>query len=182
MVDPPITNSLNPNKLGRLLKLYSETEEDTNSSIPEQQKTLLLTNFLSGAMPLESDVIRELPILMQEMYGDNPRLEGISLHELILDPKTALNDLDAAKELAKKKVNNAQSQAEKEVAGVVYYAAIAAAIAFHGEKITQHPYGQLRKSFESLSSKKWILLELIDLFKTAINSCSENLSGERDNL
>lgn len=179
MTEPSITSELNPKKLGRLLKLYSETEEKTDSLSPDQQRALLLRNFLADALPLSSKALQELPVLMQQMYGETPRLEGKSLYELLLEPKTALHDLEAAKELAKRKVNNAQSQAEKEVAGVVYYTAIAAALAFHGEKITQHSDQQLRDSFESLASKKWILVELKDLFKTARNNSGGRSSCEQ---
>ena len=180
MNDPSITSDLNPEKLGRLLKLYSDIEDKTETTSPDQQRTLMLRNFLEDALPLSSEVLQELPALMREMYTETPRLEGRTLYKLLLEPKTTLNDLEAAKELAKKKVKSTQDKAEKEVAGVVYYAAIAAAAAFHGEKITQHSDQQLRESFESLLSKEWIVDELANLFRLARDNFGECSSVKED--
>ena len=178
MTESSITSDLTPKKVGRLLRLYSDPEEDTDSLSTEQQRSLLLTSFLSCALPLNPEVLRELPVLMQQMYGQKPRADGKPLREILLEPKTALNEIEAAKELAKRRTKIAQSRAEKEIAGVVYYAAIAAALTFHGEKITKHSRGQLRESFEALLGKKWIPVELADLFKKAHRYCEENPSGE----
>lgn len=178
MNEPPITSDLSPRKVGRLLKIYIESEEKTDSTSSDQQKILLLKSYLSDTLPLSSQILQSLPVLMQQIYSETSRLEGQSLYELLLDPNTELNHLKATKALAKKKVNNAQNREEKEVAEILYYATIAAAIAFHEEIISKNSYKKLKESFEYLLSKEWIFPELKDLFETARNKCTQLLSDK----
>jgi hypothetical protein len=178
MTEPSPTSKLDPKKLGRLLELYCESAEEGDGSNPDQQRTLLLRDYLEDTLPLTAKVLQVLPSLLQQVYGDTSRLEGQSLYKLLLEPSTAIHDLITAKELAKRKVSKAQTQAEKEVAGTVYYAAIAAGVAFHGEKITQHSYQQLETSLESLLTINWIFTDIKDLLKAAKITCREQLANE----
>jgi hypothetical protein len=178
MNEPPITSDLSPKKVGRLLKIYIESEEKTDSTISDQQKILLLKSYLSDTLPLSSQILQSLPVLMQQIYSETSRLEGQSLYELLLDPNTELNHLKVTKALAKKKVNNAHTREEKEVAEILYYATIAAAVAHHNEIISKNSYRKLKKSFEYLLSKVWIFSELKDLFETARNKCTQLLSDK----
>ncbi len=178
MTKPSLTSKLDPKKLGRLLELYCESEEEGDSSNPDQQRTLLLRDTLAYTLPLTPKVLQTLPSLLQQVYGDTSRLEGQSLYKLLLEPSTPLQDLITAKELAKRKVDKAETQAEKEVAGAVYYAAIAAGLTFHAERITQYSYQQLETSLESLLHMKWIFADIKDLFKTAKTACRKQLANE----
>jgi hypothetical protein len=176
MDNPSIISELNPKKVGRLLKIYSENEEGADSPSSDQQKALLLRSYLSDALPLSDQVLQTLPVLMRQLYYETSRLEGQSLYELLLDPNTALEDLRVAKEFTKEKLNKTQMETEKKIAIVVYYATIASAMAFHDEKISTNSYEKLRKVFYSLLSKKWIFTELKDLFTAAGKKCRLNLS------
>ena len=176
MNESSIPSDLSPEKVGRLLKIYTEREERADSTSSDQQKTLLLKSYLSDALPLSSQVLQSLPVLMQQIYSETSRLEGQSLYELLLDPNTALDHLRVVKELTKKKVDSAQTRDEKEVAEILYYAAIAAAVAFHDEKISKKSHEKLKEALEYLLSKEWIFTELKELFIAARNKCTQLLS------
>ena len=176
MNESSIPSDLSPEKVGRLLKIYTEREERADSTSSDQQKTLLLKSYLSDALPLSSQVLQSLPVLMQQIYSEASRLEGQSLYELLLDPNTALDHLRVVKELTKKKVDSAQTRDEKEVAEILYYAAIAAAVAYHDETISKKSYGKLKEALEYLSNKEWVFTELKELFIAARNKCTQLLS------
>jgi hypothetical protein len=55
----------------------------------------------------------------------------------------------------------------------IYYAAIASSLVHHNEKISQHSYETLGQSFMELAEKKWMALELVQLFSQANRMCQE---------
>jgi hypothetical protein len=167
MTEQSSTFGLAPKKLGRLLALYAEGGEEPTPVGPDDQKARLLKDLMSDVPPLCADVLRTLPQLLRQMYEDIPRLEGQSLSDLIQDPKTPLDDLKAIRDLAYTQSTEAKARLEHEAAGVVYYAAIAAAMVYHHQNIAKVPCGQLAEHFATLAGYKWTPAELRHLLEQA---------------
>jgi hypothetical protein len=74
---------------------------------------------------------------------------------------------DHAKELAK----GAQSDLQREVATMIYYAAIASALVYHDTVITKRAYGKLHQSFDKLRHKTWLGRGIGDLLRRASEIC-----------
>jgi hypothetical protein len=174
MSAPSDTPRFDPDQLSQLLSLCRERydhEKDSDAGRTDREKESLLHDLLCDALPLSPDVIASLPVILQRLHREMPRREGRSLIALLQDPGTSLQDLRATKEYGKSKTAAAQTEAQYEAAGVVYYAAIAAALVLHNERISRHSYQQLRESFSSLNAKEWIVPELRQLFKRAGECC-----------
>lgn len=163
-----------PTRVGRLLSVYQEPEPSDDGAEAEDEKAGLLRDCLSEALPLREEVADVLPVMLRRMVKQLPRLRGQTLHALLTDPRSRLDDLERAKSEAKKAIADAQTNAEYEVAGVLYYAAIACALLYHGRKMTRHSHEQLADAFRVLKSKEWISGELRELFTRAGARCAGN--------
>jgi hypothetical protein len=79
--------------------------------------------------------------------------------------------LERIKDHAKELGTAAKNEAEREVALALYFAAIAAALLHHRAIISQHPWPHLEQSFKTLSGRRWIDADLLQLFTAAADSC-----------
>jgi len=165
--------SFTPDIVSRLFKLSLESDSASDNLDDDYKRTLLLRDLLEDIPPLRSDVLQGIPTLLQQLHQALPRLEGKNLGHLLQDPKTPIDELRIAKDYAKQTTKSTQKDVEYEVAGVVYYAAIAAALVHHGIRISQHSFEQLHASFETLDGKVWILPEFRDLFMHAKEVCKK---------
>lgn len=162
-------------QLSRLLNLYHERDQaEIDADCTNLDKTHLLNDLLSDVLPLSPEVLDTLPGILQRLHRKMPRMEGRSLVSLLTDPGTSVKDLQAIKEYAKAKTAVAETEAQYEAAGAVYYGAVAAALVFHDERITRSSYQQLRESFSLLNTKAWIVPELQRLFEQAQGRCPES--------
>jgi hypothetical protein len=163
---------MDPDKLGRLLDLYTDQDpEDVTDA--DREKTWVLRDYLSYLLPLNQATLKSLPTILRRLLEEMPRAEGKSLGTLLQYPHVTPNDLRAVKEYAKLIGEEAKTKTESEVAGAIYYAAIAAALSSHDQKMTEHSYAQLRRSFSLLGDKKWIVADLRQLFEKAERICAE---------
>jgi len=92
---------------------------------------------------------------------------GASLGELLCDPKTDIAVLRRIKEYAKALGRNAKTDMDKDVFLAVYFAAIAGALVFHNEHITEHPRHNLTQFFKHFAQAPWMRTDLRDLFVKA---------------
>jgi len=166
--------SFTPDVVSRLFKLSLENTSVPDNLDDDYKRTVLLRDLLEDIPPLRDDLLKDVPILLRQLHQALPRLEGKSLGQLLQDPKTSLDELRTAKDYAKQVTKSAHEDVEYEVAGVVYYGAIAAALLHHEIRITQHSFKQLYASFDSLVGKGWILPELKDLFRRAKEVCHQS--------
>lgn len=98
-------------------------------------------------------------------------LEGV-LHRRGTD----LALLKEIKDRNKGTVTTAASDATRAAATAVYYAAIAAALVFHGEKITRHSDARLLEGFERLQDATWIPSDLRTLIAKGRAVCAGRLA------
>lgn len=99
--------------------------------------------------------------------GDLGCLRGRTLAEVLLDPGTDAAVLRLLKDHEKALANRAHSDVARSVATVLYYGAIAAALVFRGEKITEHAYGDLARFLGMLVAKTWLPADLREVLVRA---------------
>jgi hypothetical protein len=73
--------------------------------------------------------------------------ESKSLEDVLTDSNTDIRILKQVKSYFKKMLTAASDDSEKEVAGILYHTAIAAALVFHKKRITSLSYHDLRDAF-----------------------------------
>jgi hypothetical protein len=95
--------------------------------------------------------------------------------DLLLAPGTELAVVKCLKEYGKWLVRQATGKEERAAGTAIYYAAIAAAIVFHQERITELPSATLRESFAEMLKEPWIPQELKDLFHRARGACQQGM-------
>lgn len=175
------TFGLSATKIGRLLELSQEAPTEAHSEAKteaaplesDREKAQSLADFLTHVPALTGDTLNALPTLLQQMCKKMPRLEGESFETLLLGDDTALEQLEEIKSLAKGQVSECQDETQSETAGIVYYAAIAAALVHQQEKISAFSYGELKDSLMSFEAMTWLPAELAELFKQAQAICSK---------
>ena len=77
--------------------------------------------------------------------------------------------IEKIKRHGKRLSQTTSSEIEHETANVIYYAAIASALVFYDEKITQFSYKNLEESFSVFMQTEWISNDLKELFEKAEN-------------
>jgi hypothetical protein len=98
---------------------------------------------------------------------------GPPIGELLQDPKTSVAVLKEIKQYAKARGSQAASEREKDVFLVLYFGAIAAASAYHGEHITEHADADMARFFAYYASAAWMSGSLRVLFRRATSDRPE---------
>lgn len=170
---------LSPKKVVDLLRIGSDTS--STSSDPEQEKAELLCNRLNEKLPVSASSSRKLAKKQGQMRRTIDALAGEPIGKLLQDPKTDMTLLRKAKNYGRGLSEQARTEAEHHTANVIYYAAIASALVFHNQRITNFSNKDLELSFTLLSKAKWIPSDLTGLFRKAgqhyQNKTQENILG-----
>jgi hypothetical protein len=164
-------NKLKPNQLARLLSISTEEMESVHIVCDDKATAELLRNKLKSTLPKDSFLLESLLIVMERLGFDMREQVGRPLCDVLLDPATDVSLLSAIKDYSKKYSSSLVSEAEMAVAITIYYAALASALLYHDEKITQYSYKTLGQYFALLVKKKWMTPELINLFSQAHSIC-----------
>ena len=101
-----------------------------------------------------------------------------SLGEVLLDRSTPLEVLEGIKRHSKRMARRRRDEAEHGAAVSVYYAAIASALAFHGEKISSQSWKDLARSFAALVRLSWMPEGMTRHFRTAQAACRRRGRGD----
>ena len=166
----------------RLLRLGRSSQAHERSADSKQQRVDMLYDVLNCPLPLESSVINSLPVVIQGLSSRLHSLAGQPIGDLLQDPTTDIATIVEIKEYTKASGTSADSEEKSEVFLAIYYAAIAHALLFHNQKITQHSYTDLEQFFRSFVQNDWILDELISLFSRAQEYCLEKTKPEDSDL
>lgn len=129
--------------------------------------------MLAGEASLGSPVPDSVPAVLDRPHGEVLPFFDQILRGLILNSRTDLAVVKALKDRGKELVRPSGPEPKKAAATVIYYAAIASALAFHQHKITQHSCKKLQEAYRDLGQKPWIPPELRDLFKKAEAICRQ---------
>ncbi|MFC1633571.1 hypothetical protein ACFL5Z_01905 [Planctomycetota bacterium] len=157
----------------RLLKLGRRSKSHEWIADGKQRKTDVLYDVLNCPLPLEPSVVNSLPSVVRGLSSRLYSLAGRPIGNLLQDSATDITTIVRIKEYAKEAGTSADSEEESEVFLAVYYAAIASALLFHNQKITQHSYSDLERFFYSFTKEKWVLNELRELFQKAQEYCQK---------
>ena len=171
--EPPSTAHLNKEQLASLFGVGSDTESDRHAVSLDQRKAEMLRDCLAGILPVDQAVSELLPEVFAELCDKIKLFTGQSFAALLADPATDIAIIRKIKEFNKTLVDSAPSAEAHDVAAVVYYAAIASALAHHDKRITSFSYASLRDSLKKLVESPWITPDLVALFQKAIGICQQ---------
>lgn len=157
----------------RLLRLGLDSEDTAGAIGAEDRKAHLLFDVLATPLPVDPALIDSLPAILKPLCRQLKSVAGEPLGKLLQDPQVGLSVLERIKEYAKELGGSTKSQVERDVALVIYYAAIAGALLHHDKRITQYSYADLKDSFEALSKQTWIPQDLTEMFTRAFEHCKE---------
>ena len=164
------TFGLVPDKLAKLWTIGGDQEGDGIERTDDQIRSELLHDFLAEKMPVDQALAQILPDVLAQMCEEIKPFTGNSFSQLILNPDSDLLVLKRIKDFSKEWRKKAASALERDVIAAIYYAAIASALVYHGQRITSFSRDALKKTFSSLIAKKWLTGDLKALFKKAIDS------------
>ena len=167
MKTPQKNLRLNKKQTTRLLELSLHDDQDNCEANADSQKEQLLLDTLRSKLPLDRILERSLPALIHSLAQELRSLSGASLGDLLTNPRTPVEALMKIKDHCKERGASAQSDAEREVALTVYYAAIASALAYHNTIISEHSPKNLKDAFRKLEQNSWTPASLVTLFRTA---------------
>jgi len=160
VMDLESTTRLSARQLARLLELgiAGESAKSQRGSIGP------IELWLETPWPLGADAAAELPKDFERLCRRLNVAPGSCLADILCDPKTSLNRLEAIKQFFKGLSNREASKAQRSAAVAVYYAAIASALLFHGRTITRLREEQILRGLTGLVGESWVSPELRDLF------------------
>jgi hypothetical protein len=161
------TYGLKIEQLADLFSIGAEEENHVDDMGDDQAAGDLLHNQLTNTLPKDSFLLDS----MGRLGCDVRSLAGKSLAEVLLDPRSDIDLLQAIKAHSKQLSCTSINEAETAVATTIYYAALASSLIYHDKKITQYSYETLDASFTALIEKKWMTPELVGLFSNARRTC-----------
>jgi hypothetical protein len=159
--------NLTRDQKSRLLSLGLDSEPREPAADPEEHKADVLCDILTRRLPADPLVVDSLPAVLKNLAPRLHSLAGEPIGDLLQSPTTDIHTIRKIKQHAKQLGTSADSEAESDIFLVIYYAAIAAALISHDERITQHTYEDLEQFFSSFMKKNWVPEELKGLFTRA---------------
>ena len=173
--EQPTAFRLDPERMAELIAIGSNIN---NSNRPadaeqEQEKASLLYKRLEEKLPPDSSDLKVLSECLGQMRNTIGILASETIGELLESPNTGQDVMRKIKDHFKSLSKTAKSEADYEKANIVYYAAIAHALVYHEEKITQFSCEELTQYLDFLTRQEWIPRYLIDLFRKARKKCRD---------
>ena len=178
MEDGPPTGGLSPEELARLLSIGVEDDGSDAQESSAGPAAELLDAMLAGPLPPVPTMVDALPTVLARLRRDLLPLGGRSIGEILSDPDMDLPALSMVKVYGKRIAAGNPSGPKHAAAVAVYYAAIAAALIRHGERITTHSPSYLKASLRELSNAPWVGEKLSSLLATAAEACDAPKAGD----
>jgi len=141
------TYGLSPGQLARLLVIGVEGMQDQNNPGSSRPPEEILQDMLSGKLPVDPAVPDSLPEVLNWPSDQVLAAASHTMSDLLLNSTTDLTVFKTLKDYAKELARRGGPETKRAAATVIYYAAIASALVFHNERITQHSYGKLYESY-----------------------------------
>jgi hypothetical protein len=165
---------LSPDQLARLLSMGLQRTGGQKGGGSNPTAAQVLEDILSAELPLDPSLPDSLPTVLNWPPDQVLAAAGRSMSDLLLDSSTDLAVFKTLKEYAKGLIRRGGPDAKQAAATVIYYAAIAGALVFHNQRITEHSYEKLQRAYAQLEQKPWIPSELKDLFQKARAICQQD--------
>lgn len=171
-MDKRSTYGLRIDQMAGLFALGSEDMDSGPKNDDRDKMAELLHEQLTSPSP-ERSLFRDTLLMMMGQSGCDPdALTGKSLAHVLLSPQSDLDLIRTLKEGCKTLSRSLDSETDTALATTIYFAALASALVYHQQKISQSAHEKLSESFTSLIEKKWMAQELIDLFSQARQICA----------
>lgn len=174
------TFGLESTKVSDLLRVGSDSESHNREVDTNQRKADLLQDLLAKRLPTDSQLMNEWQSGLEHVYQTMYSLLGEPIRNLLLQSTTSLIVLRKIKEYGARASQGNQAEPERQVGKVVYFAAIASALRFYSNKITEFTYEQLAQSFLTLSKLTWLPHPFKDHFIEATHLCNKKV-GRKTN-
>lgn len=163
------TFGLYPKELAELLATGSG---DDNAPLPlAEAASRLLRSRLASPMHFDKGYVDSLSAILARPCPELQPIAGRTLGDVLMDPTTPLATLETLKQYGKGLSLRWEEGPEHVVAAMIYFAAIAAALVFHGRKITTRSHRDLADLLRILMNDRWITPELAGLFDSARTMC-----------
>ena len=167
-MDEDLTSDLSPDQLADLLGIAFDAPSNESNDAVKDTHAQLIEAHLVGALALDTSVLDNLPTVIAQLDTDIFGGGGETLGKVLADPMSDMEIIKKIKRYAKGINSQENSEGERTVAIVLYYAAIANALLFHKTKITAHSHETLKAEFNKLSAKPWMSKELAHLFSKGV--------------
>lgn len=171
MSDPLKTFGLSPEKMAELLRMGTDEQNGAEPISDDQQKAELLVDRLAEPLPLSPSVMKLLPDISSLLTGVVGGCGSEPIGNLLKNSDVEISVLRKIKNYNNDLSKCAEAKIDRDIAVVLYYAAIASALVFYNKRISGLSYKDLDKSFSSLIGKSWIKTELVRLFTKAREIC-----------
>ena len=170
------TFGLDREKLAKLWGMGQDAPDVQEDVDLEARKAELLQGQLTESLSLEAGISQILPNIVNAVFEKLKPFMGCSHRHLLTNPETDISALEAIKDLYKERAESASSELQREVATVLYYLAIGAALAHYDVRITKLSYTTLRQSFAALSKHDWFPEDLKRLADDAHECCLRHVN------
>ena len=172
------TYGLSLSQMANLFALGSGESHAADERCHDEDMHALLHEQMTSLAPQGSLLRETLSMLIDPARTHGTVLEGKSLAEILLSPRSDLALLQALKDAGKTLSCTLESQSETALARTIYFAAIASALVHHSAKITRMTDEALAESLVLLSEKPWMTPNLIELFSQARRICRPGSDAE----
>lgn len=170
------TQGLSPQQLVRLLALGAKGPRQPDAARQGRAPADVLDEMLGHRLTLDELSPDSLPVVLGRPCNELLFNLGRTMGEVLLDESVQLPAIVALKDYGKALARCGEPGPKHAAATVLYYAAIAAALVGHGEKITQHRYEKLDGAFAKLAREPWVPGPLRGLLERARAACKERQS------
>jgi hypothetical protein len=162
---------LKPSQVGRLLSVSARVPESVSDMSDDQIKETVFRDRLNRRLSDDPSFRDALMSVSGRSTGCVSGSLDRSLKEVLLDPGCSATMLQAIKDHSKRLSATVTSGSETLITKTIYYAAIAAAMVHHGERISKYPRESLAQRFSLLAQRQWMDPELRGLFAQAAQLC-----------
>ena len=169
-MDKDLTSDLSPDQLADLLGITFDAPSNESGDAVTDTNAQPIEAQLVGTLALDTTVLDNLPTVIAQLDKDIFGGGGETLGKVLTDPRSDMEIIKKIKRYAKSISSQENSEGERTVAIVLYYATIANALLFHKTKITAHSHQTLKAEFNKLSAKPWMSKELAHLFTKAVKA------------
>jgi len=165
------TFGLDPESLSQIWQIGSDTDDPDQTAECDDRRAELLRDRLAERLPFSTsdDTIHwEAPDEFRSVLFS---LANEPVGRILLSPDVGVELLERVKQHGKALSRRATTETEHQTANVIYYAAIAKALALCRKKISSFSLTSLADSFVLLSESNWLTRELTELFEEAHKVC-----------
>jgi hypothetical protein len=132
-----------------------------------------LEDRLASPLALDPEEVDSVTAVLGRPCRELLPLAEKSLGDLITDTDTSLEVLATLREYGKALSLRWEDGLEHAVATTLYYAAIAAALIYHRQKMASRSFGDLARTMDLLASTPWMTPPMAELFSEARRLCQE---------